>query len=212
MDVTSSLRQLEPASTSVVGVGPGATTGLFTVLTVCTGNICRSPAVERLLAARLGADSQVLATSAGTRAVVGAPVSGPMVPLMRAAGASVEDFVARQLTRGIVRDADLILALTRRHRRTVVDLHPAAVRRTFTLRELARLAGTVDPDELPPGSPAERLAALVPLAAAERGRHPHRPGEDDDVIDPYRRSGAVYADVFDTIQPAVELLARLARS
>jgi protein-tyrosine phosphatase len=209
--VTPPLRQLGPAPTSVVGTDSDGQTRLFTVLTVCTGNICRSPAVERLLAARLGDDSQVLATSAGTRAVVGSPVSGPMVPLMRAAGASADAFVARQLTPAIVREADLVLALTRQHRSTVVDLHPAAVRRTFTLRELARLAATVDPDDLPPGSPAERLAALVPLAAAERGRNHHARAGDDDVIDPYRRGDAVYADVFRTIQPAVELLARLAR-
>ena len=37
----------------------------FRVLTVCTGNICRSPAVERLLAAALGPDADVEVSSAG---------------------------------------------------------------------------------------------------------------------------------------------------
>lgn len=183
----------------------------FTVLTVCTGNICRSPAVERLLAARLGPDADVRVVSAGTGALVGHPVSGPMVPLMTAAGAAAEGFAARQLTAEMVREADLVLPLTRRHRSAVVELLPAAVRRTFTLLELARLAGTVDPGAIPAGSPAERLTALVPLLAGERARHHHRPGFDDDVPDPYRQGDAVYAKVFAAIEPAVDVIARLAR-
>lgn len=183
----------------------------FTVLAVCTGNICRSPAVERLLAAHLGPGSGVVVVSAGTRAMVGHGVSVPMIPLMEGAGASADGFVARQLTATEVRDADLILALTRRHRSAVVELQPAAVRRTFTLLELARLVETVSPAALSGGSPAERLAALVPLAAAERGRHHSHHGADDDVIDPYRRGDTVYRQVFATIQPAVELIAKVAR-
>lgn len=188
----------------------GDTTRPFRVLAVCTGNICRSPAVERLLAARLGPGSGVVVSSAGTRAMVGHAVSAPMVPLMEQAGARAEGFVARQLTGRAVREADLVLALTRKHRRTLVELQPSAVRRTFTLLELARLVATVDPASLPPGPPAGRLAALVPLAAAERGRH-HHEAPDDDVIDPYRRGDAVYAQVFATILPAVELIAKVTR-
>lgn len=187
-----------------------STTGPFTVLTVCTGNICRSPAVERLLTARLGPGSGVVVTSAGTRAVVGHAVSAPMITLMEQAGAPADGFVAQQLTAPAVREADLVLALTRKHRSAVVGLQPSAVRRTFTLLELARLAATVDLASLPAGSAAERLAALVPLAAAERGRH-HHEAPDDDVIDPYRRGHAVYAQVFATIRPAVELIATVAR-
>ena len=202
---------LSPAGSVAFAEDEPSRVQLFSVLTVCTGNICRSPAVERLLIARLGEDSGVQVSSAGTGAVVGAPVSGPMVPLIEASGASAEDFVACQLTEGIVREADLILPLTRRHRRAVVELQPAAVRRTFTVRELARLCQTVDPARLPDASPAERLAALIPLAAAERGRrYLHNP-HDDDVPDPYGLSRSVYGDVFATLAPAVEIIARLAR-
>ena len=54
----------------------------FTVLAVCTGNICRSPAVERLLVAELGPGSDVHVVSAGVGAVVGAPISPPMAALL----------------------------------------------------------------------------------------------------------------------------------
>ena len=110
----------------------------FTVLTVCTGNICRSPAVERLLTAALGPDSGVRVESAGVGAVVGAPVAPLMTALLDAVGVSYAGFAARQVTEEMVREADLVLALTRRHRSALVELAPAAVRRTFTVRELGR--------------------------------------------------------------------------
>lgn len=179
----------------------------FAVLMVCTGNICRSPVAERLLTAAVGATGPLVA-SAGTRAVVGHPVSAPMVPLLAAAGADPAEFAARRLTAGAVRRADLVLGMTREHRGAVVSLEPAALRRTLTLRELARLAAEVDPAQLPAAGPADRLAALVPLAMARRGRVVVRPA-DDDIEDPIGRSNAVYARVFAEIQTAVDTLARL---
>ena len=202
----------------------------FEVLAVCTGNICRSPAVERLLAARLGvpyrdsttshADvdgaarrADVVTASAGVGAVVGAPVSAPMAELLHDAGADADGFVARQLTVDLVRSAGLVLVLTRRHRSAVVELEPAAVRRTFTLRELARLADGVDAALLPHGpqtTVADRVRALVPLAAARRGLVASDPALDD-VVDPYRGSSALYRRSFDELAPAVERLAALVR-
>ena len=54
---------------------------LFSILAVCTGNVCRSPAVERLLASKLGPTVSV--RSAGTHALVGHPISEPMAALLR---------------------------------------------------------------------------------------------------------------------------------
>lgn len=134
-----------------------------------------------------------------------------MVPLMTAAGASAEHFAARQLTEPMLREADLVLTMTQDHRAEVVSRVPSMVRRTFTLREIARLAAEVDPDVLPAGTAAERLYALVPLAAARRGRTAVGPAEDD-VIDPYRQSDAVYARSFGQLQMAVDTLIRLVMS
>ena len=182
----------------------------YDVLVVCTGNICRSPAVERLLAAELGAGPEVRVASAGVGAVVGAPIAEPMAALLRDAGASPDDFAARQLTEPMLREADLILALTRAHRSRIVGLYPRAVRRTFTLRELARLAGRVDPAALPAGTSGERLAALLPLATAQRGMRAGAPDQDD-VVDPYGGSEALYRRAFDELRPAVLQIARVVR-
>jgi len=178
-----------------------------TILMVCTGNICRSPAAELLLTQTLGPDAGLRVASAGTHAVVGAPVHPPMARLLAAAGTPYDTFLARQLTPGLVRDAAVVVTMTRRHRGHVVELVPAAVRRTFTYRELARFADAVAP-ELPPGTPDERLAALVPLAAAQRGRVPVDPA-DDDIDDPYQRGDAAYARAFQQVRDATTTLARV---
>ncbi len=82
--------------------------------------------MERLLAAGL-AGTDVTVSSAGTGALVGESISGPMAELVTGAGADGTAFAARQLTAAHLRDADLVLALTRAHRRAVVELLPAAV-------------------------------------------------------------------------------------
>ncbi|WP_375423627.1 hypothetical protein [uncultured Friedmanniella sp.] len=173
-------------------------TGRFTVVCVCTGNIARSPAAERLLAPALGDHFRV--GSAGTAALVGRGIDPPMAALVVGAGGDTGDFAARQVTPALLRAADLVLTLTREHRASTVDLAPATVRRTFTLREYARLVGELGPELLPAGSPVERAEATVSLAAARRRRSQ---ADDDDVADPYRRSPEAYAAAFGAIEQAV---------
>ena len=126
-----------------------------------------------------------------------------MARLLRNSGAEDGAFAARLLTEKLVEEADLVLALTRGHRSLVVDLWPPAVRRTFTLREFARLLEKIDPSALPDGTPAERLRAAIASGSCEAGP-PARYREDDDVVDPYRLSDEVYAASFAEIAAAVE--------
>jgi protein-tyrosine phosphatase len=176
--------------------------GSSVVLVVCTGNICRSPAAELLLRERLGADSGIAVFSAGTAARVGDGVAPPMARLLRERGLDPDGFAARQLVPGLVSAADLVLTMTADQRSAVVSTVPAALRRTFTLRELAGLGAAVAPD-LPPGDPAARLTALV--RAAPRGRGHRQTGpEHDDVADPYRGPDAGYAVALHAIEAAVD--------
>lgn len=186
--------------------GTHSNSSRFHILTVCTGNICRSPAAERLL--RLHLDDTVTVTSAGTGALVGEPIANPMKPLLAHAGADTERFSARMLTESHVRSADLVLALTLEHRSQAVIAWPGALRRTFTLREFARLAEHVGAGALPSGNAAARLVALIPLAMRARGIV-RVPPEEDDVPDPYRRSAGQYADSFGAIDDAVSRLAAI---
>src|SRR5512133_2901453 len=84
---------------------------VFSILAVCTGNVCRSPAVERLLATKLG--PTVAVTSAGTHALVGHPISEPMAALLHDSGVETNEFEARRLSEQMLKEADLILSMRR---------------------------------------------------------------------------------------------------
>jgi protein-tyrosine phosphatase len=176
----------------------------YAILCVCTGNVCRSPAAERLLAARLG--PSVTVASAGTFGLVGRAIEPQMAGHLAALGLEDVGFAARRLTAADVSAADLVLGMTREHRAEAVELVPSAVRRAFTLLEFARLLGQVEPDELPDGTVADRLRAAVPLAAARR-RMIAGPIDADDVVDPYRLAQEVYDQSFSAIRVAVDVIA-----
>src|SRR6185437_3614489 len=161
-----------------------------TILAVCTGNLCRSPVVEWLL--RLGLNSRWPAASpalpiasAGTSAAIGNPIPLSFASRLKTVGADTSTFAPRQVTREMLAGAELVIAATRAHRATLVEMHPRAVHYTFTLRELARLAASVPPDDQAPAEPLARLRSFVADAASARGAF--RPGDvnAEDVRDPW---------------------------
>ncbi|WP_354212720.1 low molecular weight phosphatase family protein [Arthrobacter sp. UYCu511] len=183
----------------------------FRILTVCTGNICRSPMAERLLQSELDLLSPgVFAVeSAGTAAMVGSAMEAHIQGFVRAFGASSDGFSAKQLTRDILDQQDLVLALTREHRSRIVEMHPGLLKRTFTLRELARVLPHVD------GArgvhPAERWELAIPLAMRARTLH-RASADDDDVVDPYRRSDHVFEQMRRQLVPAVQRITKWEKS
>lgn len=188
----------------------------FSILTVCTGNICRSPLAEQILRQAAGHWPAVVLGSAGTSALVGDPMTEQAQSLaVRAGVPDATGHSARQVTVELVRDADLILALTREHRARVVELLPRASRRTFTVRELARLLVGATEEELREGlaegsgDTGGRLTALVEFAASRRGMVERAEvPEDEDVIDPYRGDDALYARSAEQLVPALSVIVR----
>jgi protein-tyrosine phosphatase len=130
-----------------------------------------------------------------------------MAGLLRSNGVADGAFAARRLTESLVKDADLVLALTRAQRSLIVELCPPAVRRTFTVREFARLLDELDSSALADGTAAERLKAAMPLAIAQRSFR-RASSQDDDVIDPFRLSDDIYAASFAQITFAVNAIVR----
>ncbi|WP_345762847.1 low molecular weight phosphatase family protein [Diaminobutyricibacter sp. McL0608] len=159
---------------------------------------------------RTGLDGlDIAVSSAGTGALAGDPMDDRAAAYSRQYGGYPDRHVARQLTIEQLRDTDLVLALSREHRRAVVELLPRASHFTFTLREFARLLDTLNVDDRAEIAAQlgvyARIGTLVEIAAANRGvaERPDDPA-DEDVVDPFRRDDAVYAESVRQLVPAVQ--------
>jgi len=181
------------------------------VLMVCTGNICRSPMMERMLRAALdqrGASDEVSVASAGTWAQAGEPMQPFAGKTLNELGVDAAGFVATPLTEELVRSSDLVITATREHRAHVVGLVPGAVRRTFTLLELARIASTApSPPESESAGDTARFHEIVAWAAQMRGTVSRSEDKFDDLDDPLGAPLAVYRERAEMIASAVEQIA-----
>jgi len=189
------------------------------ILTVCTGNICRSPVAERLLQAGL---DQVQAAafvvrSAGTRALVGDPVQPRSAAVIQRNGGTPDGFAARQLTREMLRESDLVLTMASKHRGEVLQLDVSLLKRTFTVREFARMLSQL---ELREGQPKHSAAitggpegwrTLPARAASVRHLSLAADLSDNDVVDPYQRGQEAYDAMESQLSPAVMAILRFAR-
>jgi protein-tyrosine phosphatase len=185
-----------------VSEGEGAADHPFAILIVCTANICRSPLAEHLFRMAFAASSHqapagFVASSAGTRGWAGAEMDPAAAAELRRLGGDPADFRARDLTVGSCEAADLILTATAEHRSYVLQECPRALKRTFTLLELAHLVSDVESVRRMAGDPAE----VVRAASSARGASSL---VDYDVGDPYGGPPEIHRAVADRINTAVE--------
>jgi len=190
----------------------------FEVLTVCTGNICRSPLAAALLHTRLSAWGARV-HSAGIHGLDDAPMTPEALRLadeLGADGAYAAAHRSRYLTEGELASPDLILAMSREHRRRVVEYAPSRLRSTFTVREFARLAREASDAEIiaaadaaEPNASARIRAAVAAVAGMRGAGMPPADPADDDVVDPYRRSWATYQLSAAQLAPAVAEVGRV---
>lgn len=197
------------------------------VLTVCTGNICRSPLLERVLQRELDqrwGKGAYEVTSAGTHGLEGKAMDERAAAVLRTFGGSPHGFIARRLRPRMLADVDLVLTATLTHRARVVGAHPAVLRRAFTFREFAALAESVTDQELSTATaPKELGTAMVPqegtavdhavrlrtLARLLASRRGVVPVTDPDIVDPFRQDDAVYEAMTEQVREALPAVLRV---
>lgn len=180
----------------------------LTILIVCTGNVCRSPAAEFLLADLLGTTARKFTIrSAGTRAVPKVPIDPIICTLLRRRGIESIHFSSRELDVRMLESADLILTASTNHRAAVARLRPAALHKTLTLKQLARYAPHILESGNRPTDVTDRIAWL--LAGVPHARARARKDDDDSIADPRGKSRRHYEAAIEEVERACAVIATL---
>jgi protein-tyrosine phosphatase len=106
------------------------------ILTVCIGNICRSPLAEVALRQALPADWQVW--SAGLQALVGMPADPTSKAIAQEQGLDLSAHRAQQFTGWMAQQADVILVMEDAHVRMLRQMAPTAQGKVYRLGHLRR--------------------------------------------------------------------------
>ncbi|WP_286214419.1 low molecular weight protein-tyrosine-phosphatase [Demequina sediminis] len=143
------------------------------IMTVCTGNICRSPMAEVVLKARLaeaGLGDRVEVTSTGVSDEEhGRPLDRRAAAVLREAGYQVPRRAARQVTRADLGASDLVLAMTSAHARRLRSLDPEAPIRLYREFDPAAQGPALDIDDPWYGTSEDFRVTLAQVEAGVDG-------------------------------------------
>jgi protein-tyrosine phosphatase len=177
--------------------------GMLKLLFVCTGNICRSPMAAAMAGALLKERVEGISISSSGRLSPGRAPTPEMIQVMASRGFDIGSHLSTSIDTTLQDPPDLIIGMAREHVREVVDRRPALFSRTFTLKELVRLARDAGPR-----LPGEDLNAYLSRVGAPRrisaliGSSPL-----DDIADPIGGPVAAYERCAEEIDALVSMLA-----
>lgn len=116
---------------------------ITSVVTICTGNICRSPVAAGALSTLL--PENIIVSSAGLHALVGHKID----PDSRAAAELFDivpkDHVARQFSSAIGQEADLLIVMEDHHRHEIASRWPQFIGKTFLMGQFEGSKQISDP-------------------------------------------------------------------
>ena len=119
------------------------------VLTVCTGNICRSPMAEGIIRSIFQADPFMTVLSAGTHAVAGNPATEFAILSSQEKGIDITGHSARPLDSVLIGSSDLILCMEPSHAEWVLSLNSSIYEKVYNLADFSgsdkRLKSIPDP-------------------------------------------------------------------
>ncbi|RBP99699.1 arsenate reductase/protein-tyrosine-phosphatase family protein [Bifidobacterium xylocopae] len=175
------------------------------IMFVCTGNICRSPMGELLLAHYL-AGTTVRVTSAGTRGLPQHPMDPSSAKLMSSVGIDSSRFRSKRLTADMVQSADLILCFEERQRKDIVSLDPSAVQYTFLLTEFAKLCEYCGQHRMVVGlTIQQRLYSVIVSAPAIRPLLP-KVADIADIEDPHGKDFGEFRRTAEQMNQALRMV------
>ena len=185
------------------------------ILIVCTGNICRSPFIERLLQRRLdehrpGSDHGIQVRSAGTSAMTGCSMDERAAAQLVAYGGDPAGFTARDLTAELIAESDLVLTATRAHRGKVATMYPKALRQVFTFADFADLVAGIDglTARVTNMDPRVWVGQVTEKAAASRGLKPPLEPAQADIVDPFGSEDEVFATMAQQVVASMPAVVR----
>ncbi|OIP17481.1 MAG: protein tyrosine phosphatase [Comamonadaceae bacterium CG2_30_59_20] len=135
------------------------------ILTLCIGNICRSPLAQGLLAQQLPGHT---VWSAGLGALVGEPADPMSVQIAAEHGLDISAHRAQQVSSFLCQKSELILVMEQAHKDQLVQQFPLVRGKVFTLGQYSQF-DIADPYQQPReafeaayGSIAQGVADWVP--------------------------------------------------
>lgn len=105
------------------------------ILIVCTGNTCRSPMTEGIFN-ELKKDLDIEVLSAGISAYEGSPISENAIKSMEGIH-DISHYRAKMVNEDLIKEADLILTMTRMHKDILISRYRGVEEKTYLLNDFA---------------------------------------------------------------------------
>ncbi len=110
------------------------------VLFICTGNTCRSPMAEGIMAdmaKKTKSDIHIETVSAGIYTISNSGPSSNAVEVMKERNIDISGHSSKRVSEELISDVDLVLTMTASHKAQIYDIFAHIEPKVYTLGEMA---------------------------------------------------------------------------